>query len=351
MIGRIGREGVPSVSIRLAIFGALTALLSCTEVAVDPSDPTPPEPINVDLQHLATGAALADLMREGITDPFTANAVRAAQDAIPADEQGAFVAELGQLRIGGDMSTMMANRSFRRLLEITAPIYDARFGSEGRIQATAVRPSMESASGPTDPFEQYREEATSYLRGWLDKAKEVVDNAMAAVFEPSWQQVFVGGAAVAAVCAGTGGVACPIAIGVALGWTVQGNEPNEDLPAPLHEVVTENGEGSGAKLQVMLDNLSPCDAQDCEQNTELDDLKPYFDDLIRIPSQTYNVNQRVDLNLPTATGGDAPLTYSLSPIVPGLDSFLGASGGVASRVVSSGDSRNDSPAGRPEFAG
>ena len=37
------------------------------------------------------------------------------------------------------MSALMANRSFRRLLEITAPYYDARYGSERRMQGFASR--------------------------------------------------------------------------------------------------------------------------------------------------------------------------------------------------------------------
>ena len=43
-----------------------------------------------------------------------------------------------------------------------------------------------------------------------------------------------------------------------------------------------------------------------------------------IPNQTWTVGAVVNLTLPAATGGDAPLTYSLSPALPAGLSFNAA---------------------------
>ena len=55
----------------------------------------------------------------------------------------------------------------------------------------------------------------------------------------------------------------------------------------------------------------------CDDTTPVPpDTAPSFSDTVN--DQTYTVGETVSLTLPSATGGNGPLTYSLQPTVPGL---------------------------------
>lgn len=54
----------------------------------------------------------------------------------------------------------------------------------------------------------------------------------------------------------------------------------------------------------------------CEEVTERPDTAPAFSK--RVANQTYTIGSEVTLRLPSATGGDGSLTYTLTPRVPGL---------------------------------
>ena len=285
------------------------------------------EPARVDHDHLATGAALEAFMQDGTTDSFTAGAVEAVRTAISDDERPALVAELGQIDLRGDMSALMANRSFRRLLEITAPYYDAEYGSEGRMHAASV---AAADSEPYDPFEESREQFTSYVRRWLDVARETVDSILDNIFEKA-----IGPRRVGSICVNHPPHLCAIAIGAMIGWAIQGNEPPPPADPTFQDEFREAlNSPRGERFNYFVDEASPCSAQRCEENNSLNNLKPRFPSGTTIPSQTYEVNQLVDLNLPAARGGNTPLIYRLQaadsdpydPIehrpVPGLESYL-----------------------------
>ena len=324
----------------IAIAAASLILTSCTQGAVPPTAPEgengDPVPVAVTHEELVNGDALANTMREGTIDPFTADAVQAVQDAIPPDEWSAFVAEIGQLRIGGDMSAMMANRSFRRLLSITGPIYDTAFAEVtyapvSRANQANLLEATDSEGDPGDPFDRYREEATSYLRGWLDSAKQVVDDTMDAVFNPGWQEVFGGGIAAMSICSGTAGVACPIAAGALIGWGIQGNAPAPPPDPTFQDEFREAlSQPPGARLELWLDKVAPCDTQSCEPNPALDTpTTPTPADPLSfeysVEDQNYTLGIAIELlTLSEATGGVAPIRYSLSPQVPGLQFLEGS---------------------------
>ena len=62
--------------------------------------------------------------------------------------------------------------------------------------------------------------------------------------------------------------------------------------------------------------LLPLALASCEDSTELTDTVPVFSG--RVADQVYTVGTEVALALPSATGGEGRLTYTLQPRVPGL---------------------------------
>ena len=279
-------------------------------------------------EHLASGAAFEAFLRDGTMDSFTAGAVEAVEAAIPEEERQAFVAELYRIDLRGSMSALMANRSFRRLLEITAPYYDARYGSEGRMQRAS---GAAADSEPYDVEQRFRERMASWLRRWLGVAEEKVERVLDSVFGKA-----IGARTVVSVCKRTipfSGWKCAVAVGAYIGWNIQGNkvEPPEELQ---NEAEFRN-KRPGELVNHLVDRVAPC----CEQNTALDNLKPFFEKgvknafLRRVLDMTFEVNKRVDLNLPAAKSGDLPLTYRLAPEVPGLKFFQGPQGGVHGGVL------------------
>ena len=284
----------------------------------EPTEPTEPSPPN--REDFASGAALAEFMRTGAADPLTARAVQAVRDAIPAAEMDALVAELGQVRLGGDMSAMLANPSLRRVMAITAPLYDAQFA--GAASVAANRTMLFAADSDfDDPFEKFQEEAASYLRGWLGKAKKVVNTALDVVFDPAWQTTAVGGVAVTAVCVSTAGVGCAIAIGALVGWSVNASEPPLPADTEFRTAFEEQlDQPPGARFNTFADELSPCDAQSCAPNPDLEPVSfSFLAERELGPGFRYKVGTAIaPLVLPAASGGRAPLVYSLEPAVPGL---------------------------------
>ena len=219
---------------------------------------------------LASGEALLLYLQDGTIDSFTERAIKAVEEAIPSTEMDAFVADLGTLRVGGDMSEMLANKSFRRLLKITGPIYDSAYGDLPPVNYGANSIAKAVATLSDDPLEQYQEEALSWLRTKLGGIRRQLDRVLDRVSRPNWQEVAAGGIVVVVVCGGSGGVACPLALGVLVGWTLQGNEPSiDDLPDPL-ETVFSNYDGPSERLNVLADEFSPCDSGGCRHNTNLD---------------------------------------------------------------------------------
>ncbi len=219
---------------------------------------------------LASGEALLAYLQGGTIDPFTELAVKAVEDAIPSAEMDAFIADLKTFRIDGEMSEILANHSFRRLLKITGPIYDAAFGilPPVNFQVSGIAES----SAFDDPLEQYSEEAKSWLQRKLDIVRKKVDDVVGQISDPSWQAVVAGGVAVGAVCVGSGGIGCALALGALTGWVIQSNEPAiDDLPDPLENIFSDY-EGPAKRTDVLADEFSPCDSSGCYRNTDLDDL-------------------------------------------------------------------------------
>ena len=279
-------------------------------------------------EHLASGAAFEAFLRDGTMDSFTTGAVEAVEAAIPEEERQAFVAELYRIDLRGSMSALMANRSFRRLLEITAPYYDARYGSEGRMQRAS---GAAADSEPYDVEQQFRERMASWLRRWLGRGGGKVERVLDSAFGKA-----IGARTVVSVCKRAipfSGWKCAVAVGAYIGWNIQGNkvEPPEELQ---NEAEFRN-KRPGELVNHLVDRVAPC----CEQNTALDNLKPFFEKgvknafLRRVLDMTFEVNKRVDLNLPAAKSGDRPLTYRLAPEVPGLRFFQAPQGGVHGGVL------------------
>ena len=321
----------------LVVVAALAALLvtacepigSTKRTSEPPEPPEPTEPSVPTREDFASGAALAEFLRTGVADALTARAVQAVLDAVPADELDALVAELGQVRLDGDMSAMLANRSLRRVMTMTAPLYDAEFGA---VPAAAAGRTMQVAADSDDllaGIRGYWSKSAALVRGVLGKGKKGVNRAINEVNDPSWQSALLGGLLVGKVCVATAGFACPLALGAYVGAMWSANRPTaqevKDTFSGTDEVFTDAvqkafDERPAATVNTFADELSPCDAQSCEPNRELEPVGfGFMAEREVMAGFKYKVDTAIaSLVLPAASGGREPIVYSLEPTIPGL---------------------------------
>ena len=318
-----GVRGFVRVALLLAAIAVLAIFLGCEQPPGPVVEPPPTEPPPVDHDHLASGAAFQAFLRDGTEDALTARAVDAVLAAIPADEQPAFVAELGEIDLRGSMSELMTNVAFRRLLRITGPLYDAEYGSEQRrlqSSSAAAGALADKHDDPPDPLDDLRKRLVAYLQSWVDWAEEKWYRVMDRVFGKTQGTISVLSAC-NPIQIIKSRLRCALAIATYIGWNIQTTDPPKSDPGLEDKLPPNRGE----RFNYVADRVVPCEGGRCEWYTPPDHGPPSLTfPVSRLPDQTYVVGRTIEpVVFPEATGGVPPVTYRCRILVgvgkvPGL---------------------------------